>query len=476
MKPNSVQALARAVGGRVARSGKTQRFGGITADSRTVRPGDAFFCLSGEAEDGHRYAPHASARGAAVIIAKAGHPLPPIPGHACVVRVGDPLEAMRRWASACRDVLKCPVVGVTGSNGKTTVKEMIGSILSAAAGGEDRVLKSAGNHNTDIGLAMTLAAARPDHRFAVLEMAMRGPGQIRRLTEVGRPDVGVITSIGPAHLELLGSVARIARAKAEIFEKVKSGGSAVYPHDESRRLSRYLRHIPPANRWSFGRAAGSRVRILEIASGSDSTRVSLAFGKESHGVRLPLLGEHHASNAACAAAAALALGIEWRWIRQGLEKLRVPEMRGTLHTVRGRTLLNDCYNANPASMEAGLRALIAAARGRKTYAVLGDMLELGKEAKTYHAKIGRIAARAGISGIAVTGSYARSVASAARAAGCRRVAVELSAESAAGRAAAWSRPGDWILVKASRGSRLEKAFNELLRIFSNTPGSEDPRA
>lgn len=436
-------------------------FSGISVDSREVQLGNVFFCLKGNRVDGYLFAGQAAKKGANVIIISKERDIPQGCENVSVIGVLNPFEALLDFARIYRKKLSCPIVGVTGSNGKTTTKEMIAAILSKASGGPEFILKSEGNKNTDIGLALTLSHASLERRFAVFEMAMRTKGEIRRLAEIVQPVVGVITNIGPAHLELLGSLDNIASAKGELFEALPKDGRAVYPFEETSRFKEMISHIRAENHWTVGTSTEAKVRILNFETRGLATKVCLRCeGREIH-FTLPFTGHHNVKNAACAAAVALALGVASEFIQQGLEETVLPGGRSHICELGGRWIMDDCYNANPASMTAALETLAQLAHGQRAYAVLGDMLELGAESAAYHWKIGQYLARLGIYGLVGVGELSREMVKGAREGGCPRIYETTDPHEAAGRISSWSNQGDWILIKASRGMQLERVIEEL---------------
>jgi UDP-N-acetylmuramoyl-tripeptide--D-alanyl-D-alanine ligase len=353
-----------------------------------------------------------------------------------------------------------PFVAVTGSNGKTTTREMIAAILATRG----PVLKTEGNLNNEVGVPLTLLGLDRTHLAAVIEMGMNHPGEIARLAAVALPQVGVVTLAAPAHLEGLGSVDAVADAKAELYRGLPEGGIAIVNADDARMLKRA--QASGRRTMTFSAAKGRRgdVVVLEIASqGEDGLRFVLGIGNREVAVHIPgLVGAHNAANAAAAAAAAIALGCTDREIVRGLAAVKPVGRRLRLETLpSGIRLVDDCYNANPASMSAALSTLTAlAASGGRAVAVLGDMLELGAFEAEAHRALGEEAAKAGLAALAAFGPRSRATAEAARAAGLEAFhAEELDA------LVAWTvanvRPGDVLLVKGSRGMKLERLVEAL---------------
>ncbi|HEY8926658.1 MAG TPA: UDP-N-acetylmuramoyl-tripeptide--D-alanyl-D-alanine ligase [Polyangia bacterium] len=472
------------------RPGAEARFAGAAADSRRVRPGQIFFALPGERVDGFEFCGQAAAAGAVAVVVAAARGIPPALATAspvAVIGVADPLVALADLARAVRAQFEGKVVGVTGSNGKTTTKELCAAALAAGASlGAASVLRTEGNYNTEIGLPLTILSATGRETFWVLEMAMRGCGQIALLADIARPHVGVITNVAGAHVELLGSIEEIARAKGELFAALgqPSGGVAVLPGGDAL-VEEQAAHLPESRKIRFdGGAPGPKdVLILEtVPSGVAGQVVRFAVRGQPVVARLPLAGIHNARNAAAALAVAAALGLPAPAAASALSETRLPPHRSFPREAGGRIILDDCYNANPASMRAALGSVVTASAapssaspgthvgGARAFAVLGDMLELGPDSVEQHRAVGRDAAQ-GLAGLAVVGPLGAEIARGAREAGlpADRVVTTSEPATAAAAVAAWTRPGDWILVKASRGMRLERAVDALVENFASGP-------
>jgi UDP-N-acetylmuramoyl-tripeptide--D-alanyl-D-alanine ligase len=398
----------------------------VTIDSRDVQPGDLFVGLPGTRVDGGRFAGAALAAGAWGVLVAPEHALnaqcaPP----GVLIAADEPLAALQALARSWRRALQAPVVGITGSTGKTTTKDLLAAMLAQ----DRRVVASAQNLNTEIGLPLTILGAPLGTEALVLEMAMRGPGQIAELAAIAEPDVGVIVNVGPVHLELLGSLEAIAAAKAELLVDLPPGAIAVLPADEPL-LDVHLR---------------DDLRVVTFGEGGDVADLG--------DVELPFSSAHMRSNALAALAAARALGAE----PHGPLEVTLSAMRGDRIELPGPVLvIDDCYNANPMSMRAALDDLAASASGRRL-AVLGDMLELGPDEGRFHAEIGDYAAQRGVDVLVTVGRLAAHMGEAfdgelhrvADAAGAATLARELL------------RPGDTMLVKGSRGVGLEVVAQRL---------------
>ncbi len=420
-------------------------------DSREVRRGDLFVALPGEHRDGHDFVADALDRGAAgVLVRRAPQALPE---EAVAYVVEDCLRALQLIAAGHRAAQPAKVIAVTGSVGKTTTKEIAAFVL----GRRYRLLKNEANYNNEIGLPLTLLRLTPRHDRAVLEMGMYAPGEIRLLCELARPEIGVVTNVGPVHLERMGNIETIAAAKAELVEALPSNGFAVLNGDDRR--VRAMAKKTKARAVHFGTSDGCEVRGSDLESkGLEGISFTLEFGGERLRVRTRLPGRHLLSNALGAAAVALVDGMSLGEVAQALAAARVP-LR--LHVFRGRndsTILDDTYNASPASMMAALE-LLADLPGRRI-AVLGDMRELGTEEQEGHRLVGREAARVA-QVIYAVGDLGHLIGEEAKRAGHPAVSLWRSKEEAAQRLASELRVGDVVLLKASRAMALETILPEL---------------
>ena len=428
-------------------------FAGAASDSRQVAANNLFFALKGERTDGFEHCAQAAAAGAAALVVAVGRGVPAGCEGAAVLAVPDPRLALGDLARAVRAEFRGKVVGVTGSNGKTTTKELIAAALASAGA----VMRTFGSLNTEVGMPQTILGARGDEAFWVLEMAMRGLGEIAYLREIARPHVALVTNVAAAHLGRLGSLDEVARAKGEIYQDLGAEAIAVLPAGDAR-LEAQAAHLPEARKRRFG-------GWLEyVPAGRAGAVVRLAIDDQPLVMRLPFAGEHNARNAAAALTVAAALGVPLLPAAAALETACLPPHRSRMVAVGGRTVLDDCYNANPASMSAALATVTGSvgASGR-ALAVLGDMLELGDDAEELHAAAGREAVGRGLAGLAAVGALGAHIGRGAREAGLPvdRLLITDDPVDAAAAVAGWSRPGDWILVKASRGARLERAVSAL---------------
>ncbi|MCA9543967.1 MAG: UDP-N-acetylmuramoyl-tripeptide--D-alanyl-D-alanine ligase, partial [Myxococcales bacterium] len=444
--------VAVAQGDRV--QGAARPFDGVSIDTRTLKPGDAFFALRGPNFDGHRFLEKALAGGAAVLVVEAGHPaLAELRvGDATVVAVADVQGALQALAAAHRAAFYGTVVALTGSSGKTTTKELLAAVLEAAG----PTHKTPGNLNNHLGLPLTLLGLRPEHRFAVVELGMNHAGEIAALAALARPTVGVITSVGEAHIEHLGSVAAIARAKGELLDALPADGLAITPSGirHEGELVAGLR----APRWTVGPAAGDRVGIRAPRSTAAGVACDLVVDGRVHPLTLQLAGAHNLSNAALAVAAGLALGVTPQRAVQALASVAPPRLRGEIRALPdGGSVVLDCYNANPQSMRAAAETFTAA--HPQGWLVLGDMLELGTGGPALHADVGRwLAAQAPLARILAVGALAAELAAGARTAGAAHVWAVADVDTAVRTLRTERAPGAPVLLKASRGMALERVW------------------
>ena len=464
----NLEQILLATGGRLSAGECHASFCGISTDSRTVKAGDIFLALAGVNYDGTRFVNDALKKGAAGVIVNG--PLPAFSASIPVVVVNDTLAALGDLAAYRRSIMRnLKVLAVTGSSGKTTVKDMAASILSTCG----RVIKTSKNYNNLIGLPLSLLPVSYSHDFAVLEMGMNAPGEIARLTEIADPEVACINNVHPAHLEGLGDIAGVARAKGELFVHCRSSAALVVNIDDpyARRLSRKSTQ----ELITFGRRKDAAIRATHIHNnGVSGSSFTLHIDSKKKRVRLGALGEHNVLNGLAAAAMAWAVGADISQIAAGLEKFTPADNRLQLIQLRnGLQVVNDSYNANPASMRAALTAVQKLGKGKKRIAVLGDMLELGDFSIAAHAEIGEAAARQGFDFLVTIGDYAKTMAVAARKAGMKQdravalanhkdVAALLKELLAINSIAA----GDLLLLKGSRGMKMEKIVELLDEINS----------
>lgn len=432
-------------------------------DSKLVKKNSIFVALKGERHDAHRFVGDAVRQGAACVIVHRSVPKAQL-GNATAVKVGDTLRALGDLAHFRREQLGLKVLAITGSNGKTTTKEMVAAIL--AEGKLDgvplrgAVLKTEGNFNNLVGLPLTLLRLTKKHKVAVVELGTNHPGEIARLTEIADPDLGVITSVAAAHLEGLKSLAGVAREKGSLYRGVRPGGTIAVNLDDPwvRRLGAKF----AGKKLTYGTGGQLRAASLRVHAAHGMT-FTLQHGRQRARIRLNYLGRHNVTNALGAAALALGAGVSLAAVRRGLARAQPYTMRMQHETWRGVGVLNDSYNANPGSMQAALETLaLIGGRGKKT-AVLGDMFELGSQSAKAHRELGRVAARAKIDQLYLLGAQAAQVRRGALSAGMSAAQVVVGDDHSdiATRLRPQLRRGDWLLVKGSRGMKMEKVLQEL---------------
>jgi UDP-N-acetylmuramoyl-tripeptide--D-alanyl-D-alanine ligase len=456
--------LASAAGGRWHGT-PPEEIQGLSTDTRQIAPASGFVALVGERHDAHAFLAEAKDKGAACAVVNEGWlRTSPGPVGLPLLAVRDTLAALGALARFHRRRFNIPMVGVTGSNGKTTTREMIGAILRTRG----PALKTEGNLNNEVGVPLTLLGLGPEHERAVVEMGMSNPGEIARLTAIAEPQLGVVTFAGPAHLAGMGTVDAIADAKAELYFGLPANGICVVNADDPRMLKRAQASGRAMITFAVGRGRRGDVVVLDVlAHGPEGLRFTLGVGQREVEAFVPLVGLHNAANAAAAVAAAVALGCGDREIAEGLRAVRPVGRRLRIEKLpSGVTLVDDCYNANPVSMAAALATLRDLAQGGRAFAVLGDMLELGPGEAEAHAKLGEQAAGAAAL-VAAFGPRSRHTADGARRAGLTDVFHTEDIAALVAFVKARLAPGDVLLVKASRGMKLER----LVEALSDSPGA-----
>lgn len=454
MQPIKAQEVIDVCGGELLSGDPSTRITGVSTDTRTLAQGDLFFALTGESSDGHKFLADAIAKGASGVVVSRK-----VETRQLAIRVDDTLLALGGLAAYYRSKFSPVLVGVTGSVGKTTTKEMIAAVLAA----KGPVLKSAGNFNNEIGVPLTLFELSSKHATAVVEMAMRGKGQIAYLARMARPSIGVITNIHLSHIGLLGSTDAIAEAKAELLDYIPADGTAVLNRDDA--YFDFLRSRCKSRVISFGEHEDADVRA--VSSGLDSKgccKFQVVTRRGSFDVHVPVPGEHNIKDALAAIAVAEILDISHDDVREALSRFTPPEKRANVIPARGGfVVIDDTYNAGPASVQSALKTLAMMEGGRKI-AVLGDMLELGDHALNAHLEVGASAARMGVDYLAAVGELGRLIARGAIDAGMPVSAVVEYEDSwhAARELPAKLRERDVVLVKGSRAMKMERIVEALL--------------
>lgn len=460
-----MRAVANITGGHLMQNGASVEFQGISTDSRTVQPGDLFVPLRGDNYDGHDYLTQAIERGAAACLSEEmiGGLLVP------VVKVADTLKALGDLAAALRRQFSGPVVGITGTSGKTTCKEMLATILERTGPG----LKSAGNFNNLIGVPLTLFELKSEHRWAVVEMGMSARGEIARLAAIANPNIGLITNIGAGHLENFEEISGVAKAKGELFIGLPVDGIALINVDDPEVCL-----LPVANsvrRVTFGTRKDAAIRAENVRAQNGSVGFDLTIEGATRRVVLPLPGRHNVSNALGAAAAATIIGVDLQEIAAGLENFKPCPGRMELLELPGEiVVLEDSYNANPLSVHAALDALHDLGSPGRRIAVLADMLELGSSSPELHQQIGAVAAERS-DWLFTYGALAEDIARGAKDAGlpADRIFTTESHDELATRLIEMLQAGDRVLIKGSRGMRMEKVTAALRMSKQKTAANGD---
>lgn len=440
----------------------------VVTDSREVRQGDLFVALRGERFDGHQFVESACRRGAVGALVQEHYKVPPGLRRGTgkrrpapwVLGIPAPLLAYQQLAAHHRSRFSIPLVAVTGSNGKTTTKDMVACVL------EERweVLKTEGNLNNCIGVPKTLLRLTPRHEAAVVEIGVDHRGQTTRLCEVTGPTIGLITNIGPDHLEFFGTLQASVSAKGELLDQLPYDGVAILNADDHFSPDLASRARCPVI--SFGFSVRAQVRAEDVAMDprrGTTFQLLLPGLARSVPVALRVYGRHNLSNALAAATVGQVLGISGPMIAQGLARFKPAMMRSQVLRVGKARVINDCYNANPASMKAAIKLLSELGAGARTIAVLGDMLELGPNAFDLHCEVGAYLAHQGIGYLIACGTLGRGFAEGARTAGMApdQVQEATDAEAATHLLKDLMRAGDMVLLKGSRGMRMERILDAL---------------
>jgi UDP-N-acetylmuramoyl-tripeptide--D-alanyl-D-alanine ligase len=457
----TVANILEATGGRLLQGDAGRHVARISTDSRRIEPDECFVPLTGETFDGHDFIPAALARGVRACIVQARHKPVTAPGEVSLIEVPDTLCALGDLARYCRRRHTVPVVGITGSNGKTSTKEMLAAILEQSL----RVLKNQGNFNNLVGAPLTLLELQPHHQVAIVEMGINVPGEMARLVEIVQPSVGLITNIHPAHLEGLKSPDDILAEKGQLWQSLKPDDLAVVNLDD-QRLQRLSRSIA-ARRVTYSLAdRAAHVRMVgDVRFCNGGAGFRLVIGADTVDITLPVLGMHQAQNALAAAAAAYGLCISPDQIARGLARHQPVRQRMQLHPLGdGTTIVNDTYNANPQSVLAAVRTVAAIGASRPIVVVLGEMRELGGDSAVLHRQVGSEIGRLPLDQLITLGELALEI---------NRGAIEAGLDPARSTHAAshleiverlrnnWPR-GGWILVKGSRGMTMEKVVEGIL--------------
>jgi UDP-N-acetylmuramoyl-tripeptide--D-alanyl-D-alanine ligase len=448
----TVSEVCLATQGKIVGSILQEQFTGVSTDTRTVKKGDLFVPLVGDKFDGHDFIHQAVEKGAVGVVFS--HKDMVVPSHITAIFVTDTLLALQDLARFHRQRFTIPVVAITGSNGKTTTKDMAAAVLS----NQFHVLKTEANYNNEIGLPLTLLQLTHEHEVAVVEMGMRGKGQIRQLANIALPTIAIITNVGETHLELLGSIENIAAAKAELLEVIPENGLAILNGDNV-----YVREMAKKIKSRivlFGLEQGD-IKAENIHMKIQSVDFVCRSAWNAFSVEIPTTGKHNVYNGLAAIALGMELGMTVNRISSGLNDFNASPMRLHIEKLGDYLIVNDAYNASPMSMAAAIDTMVEVAEGRKV-AVLGDMLELGPIAVAAHENMGEKLAQCNVDIVVTVGELAANIASKASACGIGQVVSCSNHEQAQAELKKVLQPGDTILIKGSRGMKMENIINMFL--------------
>lgn len=442
---------------------------GISTDTRTLREGNLFIALPGKNFDGHDCLAAAAEKRAAGLLIRMdrGGRLDAGIKKLPVIGVPDTLTALGNIASMWRRRFSLPLVAITGSSGKTTTKGMLAAILSRSR----KVLATEGNLNNLIGLPQTLLKLREGHEFAVVELGMNSPGEIARLTLIAQPDIGLITNIGSAHLEGLGSIEAIREEKGALFQVMNGKGTVIINRDDN--AVGILAGRWRGDRITFGIKSGADVTAQRIEKvGPEGVRFTLVIGGIATPVHMAAIGEHNVRNALAAGAAAWVLGFDREAIAAGLAAFcPVPGRMETRRLGNGAFLILDTYNANPDSMRESLKTLQGLRKEGRSIVILGDMLELGEQAAALHEKVGGLLVKTGVDRVFLKGAFPRSTAAGAMKSGFPAEGITIfdNPEELLDPLGSFLKKDDWLLIKGSRMMKMEVVAESIISQFDLKP-------
>ena len=422
----------------------------LSTDSRTIRPGDLFVALRGENFDGHRFVTQATERGAAGALVEKGWTGKSAPDF-CLLRVSDTLVAYQRIAAQYRNSLGLKVIAITGSNGKTSTKDFTASVLARRF----RVTKTEGNFNNHVGLPRTMLQASAQDEIGAWEIGMNHPGEIAPLAQLARPDIAIITNVGVAHIEFMGSREAIAQEKGELATSLGPNGILILNSGDEFAQSIAQRS---SGRVIYAGLERGEVRASEIAQSASGAEFTILEGAHHCHAVLPVPGLHMVQNALLAIAAGRALGVSLEDCAAGLASAPLAQARLQIKNIHGVQFIDDSYNANPESTKAALLTLAELETDGQRIAILGQMAELGAESERGHREVGETAASLGIDRLIALGPGSAAIAEAAAAAGLTNSSVAESPEEVAESLGELARPGDLVLVKGSRAARTERVL------------------
>ena len=457
--------VLKATGGVLLSGEQENTFYGITTDSRQISQGNLFIALAGDNFDGHDFLHSALEQGAAGILVQDEKKvkITSFNKNAVIIKVDDTLMALGDLAQDYRKRFPVPVIGLTGSSGKTTTKEMMAAII----GRRKNILTTAGNLNNLIGLPQTLFRLNEKHDLAILEMGANTRGEIKRLTQIAAPDIGLITNIGPAHLAGFGSVDIVREEKGDLFFNMAPTGTAIVNIDDE--AVRIVAERWQGRRITFGMSLDADVTAKDIEkNGARGVRFNLVIGDKVNKVEMKIVGIHHVYNALAAAAAAWAAGIDCKTIAEGLAEFQ--PVSGRMQMIKLQNcafVLDDSYNANPASVREALMTLKDLKNHHSGYVFLGDMLELGAAADEMHRKIGILMATIGVNAVFLKGDFSAATAAGAMEGGMLPQNIFFLSRDEDGMQFLKKnlKKGDWVLVKGSRRMKMEKIVTQICDLF-----------
>jgi len=450
MNPLTLFQIAQLAGASLSSGDGTAVINKVSSDSRMIKPGELFVALRGENFEGHDFveaSAKAGATGALVELNWTGN----VPNNFALLRATDTLQAYQTLAANYRRSLALKVLAITGSNGKTSTKDFAASVLARRF----RVTKTEGNFNNHVGLPRTILEATSDDEVAVWEIGMNHPGEIAALSKIATPDAAIITNIGVAHIEFMGSREAIATEKGALAEAVGPQGTVVLNADDP-----FSEGIAARTRAKvvFAGTTGGAVQAIEIRQGTEGSEFTIVEGAHRCRAQLPVAGSHMVQNALLAVASGRAFGLSIEDCAAGLAAAPLTKARLQIKEIGGVHFLDDSYNANPDSMKAALRTLVELDTEGKRIAVLGEMRELGAESERGHREIGETAATLGVEQLITIGAAAKLIAEGARAGGLNKVSSARSTAEAARLLGEIAEPGDLVLIKGSRAARTEEVI------------------
>ena len=457
MEPLTLTQIATFAGGSLSSGSGDASVSRVSTDSRTLQAGDLFVPLRGENFDGHKFVEQAVERGAVGAMVEAGWKGNTPPGFG-LIRVADSLAGYQTLAANYRASLRLKVIAITGSNGKTSTKDFVAATLAK----KFRVTKTEGNFNNHVGLPQTMLAANRDDQIAVWEIGMNHPGEIAALAKLAAPDAAIITNVGVAHIEFMGSREAIATEKGALAEAVGPNGTVILNADDP-----FSEGIAKRTRAKVVLAGieNGMVRATDITQHSTGSEFTILEGAHRCRAQLPVPGIHMVQNAMLAVAAGRLFGLSLEECAVGLASTPLTKARLQIKEIGGIDFIDDSYNANPDSMKAALRTLVELDTEGRRIAVLGEMGELGAESEAGHREVGEAAAALHVDELIAVGANGATIARAAEKAGLKNSAAVESAGEAAARLGKSAAPGDLILIKGSRSARMERVLEEFQKQF-----------